>query len=129
MVKFDDLITTGRFIDGGRGPFDFDCWGLVREIYSRYGIELPDYTIPCEDASRIGAEIDNNRACWIRCQGEPPTPALVVIRYGSEWCNHTGVYIGNGRFIHIREKAGVNIDRVNAIGWRKKIEGFYIPGW
>lgn len=129
MVNFDDLMINGRFKDGGRGPVEFDCWGLVREIYKRYGIDLPDYTISCEDASRIGAEIEKNRPLWVRCEGEIPVPALVVIRYGSEWCNHTGVYIGNGRFIHIREKAGVNIDRIDSIAWKNKIEGFYVPGW
>lgn len=31
-----------KFVWGGRGPNEFDCWGLVIEIYRRMGIELLD---------------------------------------------------------------------------------------
>lgn len=115
------------FIDGGRTTKGLDCWGLVLEVYKRYGIELKDYKICCEAASRIGNEIDLNRPYWKRVDGEPPVPALVVIRFGSEFCNHTGVYIGNQQFIHARNQTGVAIDRIDSINWRNRIEGFYVP--
>ena len=57
-IKLDDLIGL-PFIDGGRDPsVGFDCWGLSTEVFRRYGIELPDYKISCEDASRISRQID-----------------------------------------------------------------------
>ncbi len=129
MTDLSDLV--GKpFADGGRGPDAYDCWGLVCEVFKRYGIELPDYKISCEDASRIDNEIDSQRRQWRRCEGEIPAPSLVVIRFNEVvFCNHTGVYIGSGRFIHTREKIGGNIDRIDSPAWRRKIEGFYIPGW
>ncbi|WP_371363624.1 hypothetical protein SRRS_45040 [Sporomusa rhizae] len=124
--QLDDLIGL-PFIDGGRNPaVGLDCWGLSTEVFSRYGITLPDYKISCEDASRIHSEVNEQRPCWRRCEGDIPVPALVVIRF-TVYCDHTGVYIGQGRFIHTRKGIGVNIDRVDSPAWEKRIEGFYVP--
>jgi cell wall-associated NlpC family hydrolase len=123
---FTDLIGL-PFVDGGRDPTSgLDCWGLSTEVFRRYGIELPDYKISCEDASSINHEVKEQKQFWCRCEGEIPVPALVVIRF-SVYCDHTGVYIGNGRFIHTRKEVGVNIDRIDSPAWAKRIEGFYVP--
>lgn len=125
-IKIDDLIGL-PFIDGGRDPAaGLDCWGLSTEVFRRYGIELPDYKISCEDTSRIHSEINEQRPFWRRCEGEIPVPALVVIRFAI-YCDHTGVYIGQGRFIHTYKEIGVSIDRIDNPAWAKRIEGFYVP--
>lgn len=127
---YNDLIGI-PFVDGGRDPRKgLDCWGLSLEIFRRHGIKLPDYKIACEDASRIDQEVTAERPYWLKCVGgELPVPALVVIKFNSAiYCNHTGVFIGGGRFIHTRERVGVNIDRIDSPAWRRMIEGFYIPG-
>ena len=125
----NDLIGV-PFIDGGRDKaVGLDCWGLATEVFRRYGMELPDYKVCCEDMAMINATIDTQRARWHRV--EPPNlpvPCLVVIKFNTPiFCNHTGVYIGNDKFIHTRQKIGVNIDSVDSIVWRKKIEGYYVP--
>lgn len=125
-IRLDDLIGV-PFIDGGRdAAVGFDCWGLSIEVFRRYGIALPDYKISCEDASCINSQINTQKPYWQRCEGELPVPALVVIRFAS-YCDHTGVYIGQGRFIHTRQEVGVNIDRIAHPAWSRRIEGFYIP--
>ena len=125
-IKYSDLIGL-PFIDGGRDPdIGLDCWGLSTEIFKRYGIELPDYKISCEDASQINEKFHKEKHYWCRCEGEIPVPALVVIRFGT-YCDHTGVYIGKGRFIHTRKEVGVNIDRIDNPAWKRCIEGFYVP--
>lgn len=125
-INLDDLIGL-PFVDGGRDPaVGLDCWGLSTEVFRRYGIELPDYKISCEDASRIDSKVNEQRLFWHRCEGEIPIPALVVIRF-TVFCDHTGVYIGNGKFIHTRKEVGVNIDRVDSPAWSKRIDGFYVP--
>lgn len=125
---FNDLIGV-PFKDGGRGLDGLDCWGLTIEVFKRYGIEIPDFKIAAEDASRIDQEINANREFWQPCgPGEIPVPSLVVIKFHcGPFCNHTGVYIGEGRFIHTRQKIGVNIDRIHNPAWQRIIEGFYIP--
>lgn len=124
---FNDLI--GKlFEDGGRGPDGFDCWGLSIEVFRRYGIALPDYKICCEDASRIDGQIKDAQPRWTKFDGPLPVPCLVVMRFNSPvFCNHTGVYIGEGKFIHTRERIGVNIDSIESPAWKHRIEGFYIP--
>lgn len=125
-VTLNDLIGL-PFVDGGRDPaVGLDCWGLSTEVFRRYGIALPDYKISCEDASRISEEINEQRPLWRRCEGQIPVPALVVIRFAA-YCDHTGVHIGQGRFIHTRKGIGVNIDRTDSPAWAKRIEGFYVP--
>ncbi|MBP2655800.1 MAG: hypothetical protein H6Q73_3369 [Firmicutes bacterium] len=125
-IKLDDLIGL-QFVDGGRdSAVGLDCWGLSTEVFRRYGIELPDYKISCEDASRIDSEVKQQKLFWRRCEGEIPIPALVVIRF-TVFCDHTGVYIGKGKFIHTRKEVGVNIDRVDSPAWSKRIDGFYVP--
>lgn len=129
MHPIDKLI--GKpFVSGGRGPDNYDCWGLVCEVFQVYGIELPDYKINCEAVSQIDSEINIQREKWCRCEGDLPIPALVVMRFNQAvFCNHTGVYIGNGKFVHTAEKMGVHIDRIDSPAWKRKIEGFYVPGW
>lgn len=122
----EDLIGL-PFIDGGRNPtVGLDCWGLSTEVFRRYGIILPDYKISCEDASRIHSEVNEQRSWWRKCEEDIPVPALVVIRF-TVYCDHTGVYIGQGRFIHTRKRIGVNIDRIDNPAWANRIEGFYVP--
>lgn len=127
MLAVDDLIGI-PFVDGGRGPDAYDCWGLALEVFRRSGINLPDYKISCTQASRIDQTIESERDFWQRCDEVLPIPALVVLRFNEVlFCNHTGVYVGAGKFIHTREKIGVNIDRLESPAWRRKIEGFYVP--
>jgi len=131
MFDSNDLIGV-PFVDGGRDKkTGFDCWGLALEVFRRHGVSLPDYKIGCTESSVINSEININRPFWkhIDEMEEIPVPALVVIRFNTgTLCNHVGVYIGGGRFIHTRLKIGVNIDRVDSPAWRRIIEGYYIPG-
>lgn len=124
MANFDDLL--GRpFADGGRGPDTYDCWGLVREVYRRYGASLPDYPVSAMDAVRIARQMEQEAGGWAEVKRPLPVPCLVVIRLAcGSWVNHAGVYIGDGRFIHAYKTTGVIIDRIKR--WRSMIVGFYV---
>lgn len=106
-----------------------DCWGLVRIVFGRCGVQLPDFPISCMDVPVISGEIERQRPAWERIE---PTglvvPALVVMRLAQVvMVNHVGVYVGDGRFLHTERNKGVHIDRIDAPWWRRHIEGFYIP--
>jgi cell wall-associated NlpC family hydrolase len=124
-MNFDNLIGL-PFVDGGRGQNEYDCWGLVREVYCRYGVNLSDYPISAMDAVNIGKQMMHDAPAWIEIKQPLPVPCLVVIRLSCEsWANHVGVYIGNGQFIHAYKTTGVVIDRIKR--WQSSIVGFYVP--
>lgn len=126
-VMIDDLLGL-PFTDGGRGPEQFDCWGLAREVFGRYGITLQDYRISAMDAEKIGAEMTKAAPGWVKVTAPLPVPCLVVARLAcGSWANHVGVYIGNGKFIHACRESGVCVERTSAPIWKNKIVGYYVP--
>ena len=104
-LMFNDLIKI---------PFKFgttDCWWLAREVYSRYGIDLPDYSVSrmavelC-NLQQVADEIDRLRPLWIEIT-EPEIPCMVIMSLGVPGAyNHVGVYIGYGKFIHTNRQRG-----------------------
>lgn len=125
MLHVADLI--GKpFVDGGRGPDGYDCLGLVREVYRRCGVDFPNYTGCCYDLAAFSAGYEKERPRWIRHEPpDIPVPAVVAIRFNAPVVNHVGVYIGEGKFLHTREKTGVVIELTRSPAWNRRIEGFY----
>ena len=130
MIKLDDLIGV-PFANRGRDPkTGLDCYGLVKEVFRRYGYDIPEYDTHYhyDDMCRINELISGNikNYPWRKLK-EPKAPCLMAIRFGSPdgVVNHTAVYIGEDRFIHTREKIGVNIDRISSPAWRRVIVGYY----
>lgn len=131
MIQYRDLIGV-PFKNRGRDMDGFDCYGLVQEMYRRYGISITDYTADFDDLEKVNELITSKTAIssnWRRIEPdkELPVPCLLAIRFGtpSGIINHTGCYIGNGRFIHIRANIGVCVDRIDSPAWRHVIEGFF----
>jgi len=126
-IDLQDLI--GKpFTDGGRGPDTYDCWGLVAEVFRRYGTELQDYKLCCHDYKgfyKLFIADITTRKRWE--YSNIPIPAVVAIRFNKPFVNHVGVYIGEFKFLHTREKTGVVIERIDSVLWKSKIEGFYTP--
>ena len=117
------------FVDGGRGPEAYDCWGLCVEVFRRQGVELRDYKLCCHDSAGFDGLFQEALSQWERRE-EPniPAPSVVAIRFNHPvFINHVGVYIGNGRFLHTREKTGVVVERIDSPCWRDRVEGFYTP--
>jgi cell wall-associated NlpC family hydrolase len=130
MADLTDLIGT-PFVNRGRDIHTgFDCYGLVKEVFRRYGYEIPEYDMQYnyDDMCRVNELISGNikNYPWKEIR-EPKAPCLIAMRFGSPEgvVNHTAVYIGGGRFIHTRERIGVCIDRLSSPAWRRVIVGFY----
>ena len=125
--KILDLVGV-PFKDGGRDLSGLDCWGLVREIYSRFGYDFPVYEISCYDNVNVTQEMENNREFWQKHEyPNVPIPCVVAFKVSSPMVNHVGVYIGDGQFIHTRELTGAVIERLDSPMWRHRTEGFYSP--
>jgi cell wall-associated NlpC family hydrolase len=115
------------FADGGRTERGADCWGMVLLTFKEFGIELPDYKIHCFDTMAIGGQIDQERPQWIRIE-TPETPCLIVMCLDPNLpgvCNHLGVYVGLGMFLHTLGKRNSVLERLEHPYFSRKIEGFY----
>ena len=58
-LKYEDLLGK-KFKYNGRGPDEYDCYGLVKEIYNRLGIELPEFA-STDDCSLIDLMINKEQ--------------------------------------------------------------------
>ena len=125
-LNYTDLIGV-PFVNRGRDKTKgLDCYGLVQEMYKKCGVEIAEYYADFNDAEKIQDLIISHTQGypWKRIE-KPEIPCLVTFRFGSEYVNHTAIYIGNNKFLHTRSKVGVCVDRIDNPAWKRVIEGFY----
>ena len=130
MIDYSDLIGVPFKNQGRDKNTGLDCYGLVMEVYKKIGIQLPEYYADWDNVEKINSIIQQEvgTSLWKKVDGSHiPIPCVMAIRFGvpKGVVNHTGVYVGNGKFIHIRENVGVCVDRISSPAWKKQIEGFY----
>ncbi|OPZ84855.1 MAG: Gamma-DL-glutamyl hydrolase precursor [bacterium ADurb.Bin429] len=93
---------------GGRLPKTVDCSLLVQTVFARHGVKLPR---TAAQQFGVGAAVE-----VVDLQ-----PGDRLYFYGSGGIGHTGLYMGDGRFIHASSNRGrVAIDELaNPSYWRK----------
>ena len=75
------------YVFSGSSPRGWDCSGLVRWTYERFGIELPH---SANKQGHVGKRVST-----------PKPGDIVVFAYnGSTNFYHSGIYIGNGKIIN-----------------------------
>lgn len=97
------------YMRGARGPVEFDCYGLAREMFRRAGNPVPDFDCP-GSLEEIEALIADKQRKWRRVPVGTPG-ALVTFRvegYGS----HVGFMLRDDMFIHAWESTGVTTERL-----------------
>lgn len=120
------------FVDGGRGPHGYDCWGLVMAVFREFGLTLPDFEISACNAARVGGQImagmvdarSGRNSVWEELE-RPEAPCIVAIKNHPRMVNHCGVYVGEGMFLHTMAKIGCVQDRIESPMWRKRLRGFF----
>jgi len=123
-LELHDLLTA-EFEEDGEGP-NYNCWNLCREVFRRAGKVLPRYSEYISDIAERNNLIQAIKNSDDFMNIENPEPlAIVAFRLRPNTITHMGVLIDKHRFIHIRKKAGVAIERLDIGIWSKKIEGFY----
>ncbi|MCR9222926.1 MAG: C40 family peptidase [Hyphomonas sp.] len=130
MVEYVDLLGT-PFTYQGRGPTEYDCYGVLIEMHRRIGKTIPDYKSPddlVEIAEIIGREKRLWDEVWKREEAAPnmadiPLHSTLVLRVKGLAC-HVGFVIGPNKFIHTWQgSGGVLVERISL--WRQKIIGVY----
>lgn len=120
MVDLSDLIGV-PFAYGGRGPAEFDCYGLVMRILKEnHGIAAQDFR-STPDQATISAKMAVGVRLWEEIEAAPG--AVVLFRIGRH-ISHCGYMIDSIRMIHTWEQSGgVVIERLDA--WKQRTVGFY----
>lgn len=71
------------YVWGTDGPGTFDCSGLVKYVFARYGIELPHHA---NDMKHYGKEISRSEA----------RPGDLVFVFNGSFAHHVAIYAGAG---------------------------------
>jgi SH3-like domain-containing protein len=116
-VSMDDMLKLAqRFIGttytwGGVSSFGFDCSGFTQMLERQRGIEMPrDADIQASWSGVIAVERKDIQPGDLLYFGSSPNKIT-----------HTGMYLGNGEFIHdtTHDHPGVQISRLDDMPWTK----------
>jgi murein DD-endopeptidase / murein LD-carboxypeptidase len=114
----DDLIRTAKqylgvpHCMGGKTMKCMDCSGLVVTVFASHGISLPHNS---EDQARYGKILEG--------MDELRKGDLVffVRSYRTQrFITHSGIYVGDNKFIHASSQRGVTITSINDPWWSEK---------
>ncbi|MDO4542933.1 MAG: peptidoglycan-binding protein [Clostridia bacterium] len=88
-----------KYVWGDEGPNTFDCSGLVYYCLRSCGVST----------SRLSAKSFSQKSSWTLIESIDDLQAGDLVFFKSDSSsdvNHTGIYIGSGRFIHASSSAG-----------------------
>jgi len=90
---------------GGTSPSGFDCSGFVRYVYAQCGVSLPRMA-------------DEQYSAGTPVNGSQLSPGdLVFFSTYESGISHSGIYLGNGQFVHSSSSHGVRIDSLYSDYW------------
>jgi cell wall-associated NlpC family hydrolase len=105
------------YVWGGTSPRGFDCTGFVLWVYSQFDVALPH-----NEAGQLasGAPVDADDL--------QPGDVVVFANTYRAGLSHTGIYVGEGRFIHaVDEGHGVMISNLWDGYWSPRLVGASRP--
>lgn len=113
--------------DGGRDASGLDCWGLVRLVYKdQFDTELPSFTAEystAKDHERLSEIFAREKENW-ETLSTPEVGSVILFRMlGTE--THVGVYIGENKFLHIREGVNSVVESVDSRLWKQRLVGYF----
>lgn len=113
----NDYLFRVRYLDGGRGPVEYDCWGLVREARHLHCGQrlLPSWgevrnTNPRAFTKAYRAEAEKMEEC------KPEHGAIAAV-FVSELCVHVGLVVSDRGRLWVLE-----INKATGIKWHRLVE-------
>ncbi|WP_162136978.1 C40 family peptidase [Magnetospirillum molischianum] len=105
---------------GGRGPEDYDCWGLLMELCRRDNKVIPDFR-STSNIAKIARIMATNRHQWRQIELRPGCGLWFRVR---GFASHVGYYLGNDKFVHTwEESGGVVVERLSQ--WEHRLIGAF----
>jgi len=112
LVELAKQFIGTPYVYGGMSPECFDCSGFVKYCYSLMGVDVN--RVSCDQAlNGYEVPVDQMRPGDILC---------FASAIGSTYIGHSGIYVGNGYFIH-SPRTGYNVEIValSATSYGKRI--------
>ena len=83
-------VNKTSYVFSGSSPYGWDCSGMVRWAYARFGLDIPH---SANKQAHLGTRVSH------------PVPGdIVVFAYpGSKNFYHAAMYIGNGKIVHANQ--------------------------
>ena len=98
---------------GGTSPSGFDCTGFVKWVYSQFGVDLPH-----NEAGQLAS------GPQVAADDLKPGDVLVFANTYRAGLSHTGIYLGNGQFVHAMDEAhGVGVSNLWDSYWAARLVG------
>lgn len=111
ILKYARSFTGVPYVSGGESPKGFDCSGYVQYVFKHFGVGVPRTAEGQFNAGR-------------RVSTEDARPGdIVAFRTGSR-ISHTGIYLGDGKFISATSSSGVMVTSVYGPYWGEHLYGF-----
>lgn len=90
LIKFAKSLLGVPYVYGGMSPAGFDCSGFTSYVFGAFGIRLERVST---DQAKQGIEISKENL-------RPGDLVFFDTSGGHSVINHTGIFIGDGKFIH-----------------------------
>lgn len=113
------------YVHMGRTMEGLDCWGLIILVYRDLGFELFDLDNYEFKWSHMGKNYfaEKVHEAWERVT-RPFMYDGVLLQNEDHVCNHAGVYVGEGYFLHCCKK-GVCKNKLTEPYWKKRFYGYF----
>lgn len=122
MIDCRELVGI-PYKEKGRGVDGVDCLGLNLMVSRILGFDVPDWIYKGEEDNRNRETVRLGKE-GLRAERLNFPVEGCYIEFSCIDRFHTGVYIGDGKFIHASKSAGMVVIE-DLSRWRKRIKGFY----
>lgn len=121
------------FIDHGRDPLGWDCWGLWRYVGGEVGLgRHPSYAEAYDRADgdgeqKVAAAIAAHLGEWRRLPRPAPGAALLFRRFGRAF--HVGMALNGREMLHVTRglAGGTAIEPFDTFVWSRLLDGAFLP--
>ncbi len=111
LIQFSMKYLGVPYVFGGTSTDGFDCSGFTRHVYRIVGLELPR---TADNQFAVGRGVSQQRLL--------PGDMVFFTTY-APGASHSGIYIGDGRFISATSSRGIAVDSLNSSYWGPRYVG------
>lgn len=112
VIQVAQSLLGSKYKYGASGPKAFDCSGFVMYVYDKLGVNLPHNA--AEQYQR-GKQVDKSNL--------EPGDLVFFSYYGKKGIQHSGIYIGDNKFIHASTNNGVIVTSLSTDYYANNYKG------